>query len=338
MGPINGDGLRTSAAGLAGILRNRRWRAVVSNSARSALLVGAVKPPTVPHIYYVRDALTGGWITGMRRRGLQHLTLRRSDAFLVNSDWTGSMLPRIAAVKPVRRAWPICGTESLDRAERARSDPAHPLRVLSLSRITPWKGIHVLQDALDILARRGQASRYATILAGGAMFDEDDYLAEVLRRAIGHRIPVEVTGHQSDIASLLARSDVLVLASTLPEPFGQVVVQAMHAGLVVIATNHGGPTEVITNGKDGLLVPPNDPAALADQLSRLADDAELVRELSNAGMSTSMRFTDRATARGLDEAIAQILRELGGRPAQEHRSPDRAQESLVLGESTTGTG
>jgi glycosyltransferase involved in cell wall biosynthesis len=75
----------------------------------------------------------------------------------------------------------------------------------------------------------------------------------------------------------------VVHASVLPEPFGQVVVEAMAAGRPVIATAAGGPLEVIRDGYDGLLVPPGDVSAMARAMRRLADDELLRRRLAEHG-------------------------------------------------------
>ena len=82
-------------------------------------------------------------------------------------------------------------------------------------------------------------------------------------------------GFVDDIPSLLTDTDVVVHASVIPEPFGQVVLEGMAAGLPVVAAAAGGPLELIAHDVNGLLVPPGDRDALADQLRRLALDRAL---------------------------------------------------------------
>src|SRR5205823_5484243 len=83
---------------------------------------------------------------------------------------------------------------------------------------------------------------------------------------------VEFAGFSHNIAEELARLTVAVHASTVPEPFGQVVVEAMACGVPIVATDGGGPAETIDHGTDGLLVPGGDAEALAGALAQLLAD------------------------------------------------------------------
>jgi glycosyltransferase involved in cell wall biosynthesis len=83
---------------------------------------------------------------------------------------------------------------------------------------------------------------------------------------------------------------VLVHASTIPEPFGMVVIEGMAAGLPVVAADAGGPTEVIDHGVDGLRYPMGDAGALAEALSTLAADAGLRARLGAAGRRRAEAF------------------------------------------------
>jgi glycosyltransferase involved in cell wall biosynthesis len=98
-----------------------------------------------------------------------------------------------------------------------------------------------------------------------------------------------VARFRSDIEGELAQLDVLVHCSTIPEPFGMVVVEGMAAGLPVIATSTGGPTEVIQDGEDGMLVAPNDPGAIVDAVIRILSGDEAVR-MSDAAQRSAQRF------------------------------------------------
>ena len=80
---------------------------------------------------------------------------------------------------------------------------------------------------------------------------------------------MEFRGFRPDMGSELERVDAMIHASVIPEPFGQVVIEGMAAGLAVVASDAGGPAEVITHEVDGLLYPPGDVAALAVLLRRL---------------------------------------------------------------------
>jgi glycosyltransferase involved in cell wall biosynthesis len=102
---------------------------------------------------------------------------------------------------------------------------------------------------------------------------------------------VEFVGFTEDVLAILGAVDCLVHASTVPEPFGQVVVEGMAAGLPVIASNEGGPAEVITDGVDGLLCPPGDPSALAALLLRVAADPDLRSRLGAAARVRTVQFT-----------------------------------------------
>ena len=103
------------------------------------------------------------------------------------------------------------------------------------------------------------------------------------------------------------RLDVLVHASVIPEPFGQVVVEGMAAGLPVIASNEGGPAEVITNGVDGLLVAPADPEGLAAVLRRVATDSELRRRLGEQARCSARAFTPDRVGAQVMQVYSEVL-------------------------------
>ncbi|RYF42128.1 MAG: glycosyltransferase [Comamonadaceae bacterium] len=80
---------------------------------------------------------------------------------------------------------------------------------------------------------------------------------------------------------ILALSTIVLHASTKPEPFGRTFLEGMALGKAVIASNEGGPLDVIEDGVDGLLIPPRDPQRLADAVLRLLDQPALVAALGN---------------------------------------------------------
>lgn len=109
---------------------------------------------------------------------------------------------------------------------------------------------------------------------------------------------------------------VLVHASTAPEPFGQVIVEGMAAGLAVIATRAGGPVEIITPGVDGVLVAPGDVAELAAAMTRVVDDDALRDRLGEAAMARARDFSPEI----IGKAVQEIYRELLARPGKSRRA------------------
>jgi glycosyltransferase involved in cell wall biosynthesis len=101
-----------------------------------------------------------------------------------------------------------------------------------------------------------------------------------------------VVGERDDVARWLEGADVVVHASRIPEPFGQVVVEGMAAGAAVVATRGGGPSELVRDGVDGLLVAPDDVASMAAALRRLAGDATERQRLGAAARARVAELTD----------------------------------------------
>ncbi|MGL4962600.1 MAG: glycosyltransferase family 4 protein [Inquilinus sp.] len=145
----------------------------------------------------------------------------------------------------------------LARAWRAPDD--RPV-VLMPGRLTRWKGQTVVIDALARLGRRDLCC-----LIVGSDQGRSGYRQELIGRiaAKGLNGVVQLVDHCDDMPAAYMLSDVVVHASTDPEGFGRVVVEAMALGRPVIATNIGAPPEVVAEGETGWLVPPGDPDALA---------------------------------------------------------------------------
>jgi glycosyltransferase involved in cell wall biosynthesis len=128
------------------------------------------------------------------------------------------------------------------------------------ARLTSWKGHSVL---LEAVARLNRPDVMCVMV--GSPQGRHGYVRDLERQAmrlgIGDRL--RLAGQCDDMPAALALSDVVVHASTKPEAFGRVVIEAQAMGRLVIASDLGGPVETVRHGETGWLVPPNDPAALA---------------------------------------------------------------------------
>ena len=182
-------------------------------------------------------------------------------------------------------------TPVVDRAARDR------FVVGMVGRIAPWKGQHVF---LEAFANAFGAGREVAVIVGDAMFGEAEvrYGAElrVLAGALGIADRVEFRGFCEDVWAELELMDVLVHASTTPEPFGQVIVEAMLAGVPVVAAAGGGPSEIVTDDVDGILYTPGDVESLAQALQRLRGDARVRQQLSDAARIRAAQFSPQAAA------------------------------------------
>jgi glycosyltransferase involved in cell wall biosynthesis len=139
--------------------------------------------------------------------------------------------------------------------------------VAAASRIDTWKGVDVLLDAVPLIrAARPDAQ---VVVAGPVVAGKEDFAGALADRA--RALGVHWLGPRSDVADLLADADVVVQASTEPEPFGMVIVEALASGAPVVATAAGGPVEILASAPPhaGRLVPPRDPRRLADAVVQL---------------------------------------------------------------------
>lgn len=155
-------------------------------------------------------------------------------------------------------------------------------RVVYVGRIAPEKGIDVLIKAISKL---DDIPGLRLVIAGTGRGRDVMPLMDLARR-LGVDARIDWVGQVSDVAPLMASAAVGVLPSVGKEAFGLVVAEFMAQGVPVIATGHGACAEIITDGVDGLLVPPADVDALADALRRLLDDPDLRRQLGGEGART----------------------------------------------------
>jgi glycosyltransferase involved in cell wall biosynthesis len=171
----------------------------------------------------------------------------------------------------------ITGLGDRDDAEQAalrarvrrhlRIEEDEPLLV-HVGSLTRQKGHATLLDALRIVGGRGK--RVQLLLAGDGPL-RPWIQGRVRRRKLGDR--VRLLGVRDDVPLLLRGADLLVLPSRW-EGFGLALLEAMDAGLAVVASRVGGIPEVVVDGETGLLVPPGDAEALAAAIVRLLEDPE----------------------------------------------------------------
>ncbi len=148
-------------------------------------------------------------------------------------------------------------------AESWRLPEGRPLVMLP-GRLTRWKGQEVLIAALARMARRD-----AVGVLVGAEQGRSRYARSLARLAAELGVDVRIVGDCDDMPAALLLADAVVNASTKPEAFGRVVIEAQAMARPVIATDHGGAVETVEHGDTGWRIPPGDPDALAAALDHV---------------------------------------------------------------------
>ena len=185
-------------------------------------------------------------------------------------------------------------------AEHARCRTVgEPLRFLVASRWGWWKGHATLLAAWSRAGSPGLLTILGARPPSGGGVD--------VRRLAGDSESISIDGEVDDIGPHLDRSDVLILPSERPEPFGLVIIEAFARGVPVIATNAGGVPEIVTHDVDGWLVEPGDIDMLAARLATLRA-VDIARAGARATTTHRTRFTTARFDAAINEAIETQLR------------------------------
>jgi glycosyltransferase involved in cell wall biosynthesis len=152
--------------------------------------------------------------------------------------------------------------------------------LLSVGRLTEAKDQLTLLSAMEMLKKQGR-NIYLIIVGDGEM--QERLEMEITQKELTNC--VRLLGIRSDVDKLLPGADAFVLSSKR-EGFPMSILEAMAAGLPVIATNVGGIPEVIKDGENGILVPPQDKVSLANAICRVLDDHKLAASLGGKARLT----------------------------------------------------
>jgi glycosyltransferase involved in cell wall biosynthesis len=197
---------------------------------------------------------------------------------------------------------PRMSHESTPREHRP-SDHAsgQDFTVVQVANFLDWKGHETVIRALARLRDRVPGAR--VVFYGQSKDLEYEARLRVLVAEKDLKDAVDFAGYRTDLMKLLDTFDCLVLASRA-EPFGLVLLEAMRAGLPVVASNAGGVPEIITNEVNGLLFEPEDFEELANALARIAQNPEVAACLRREGEKTIVdRFSFDAQIAGIQKVF-----------------------------------
>jgi glycosyltransferase involved in cell wall biosynthesis len=286
---------------LAARLRQLNPDIVHTNSLKAGVYGSlAAKIAGIPVVWHVRDRIAEDYLPGPAVNLVRNMSHRFATAVVANSR---STLDTVASPLKSGMLYSVL-PEVLSDVTVHQRRPGQPLTFGIVGRLASWKG----QDLfLRAFAQAFPDSRERGAVIGGALFGEDDYADGLvdLSGTLGLSERVEFRGHRCDVWRELSTIDVLVHASVIPEPFGQVILEGMAAGVPVIAAQAGGPAEILRADVTGLLYEPGNVAALANAMRRMRDQS-LRERLCAAARSELDRYSPPVVAAQLQQLYATV--------------------------------
>ena len=299
---------------LARLMRQGKYTIVHTHSSKAGI-VGrwAAKLAGVPVIVHT----VHGWGHHERQHplirayyiGLEKLTLPITDKLIVVSslnidkglaDGIGKLANYLvirSGIELDRFGHPQVSREA---TRAAWGIPQDAVVIGSVTRLSPQKApLDFVQAAAQVAQRYPQT--YFMMVGDGPLRGE----VEALAAELGIADRLVLTGLRRDVPELMAAFDLFALSS-LWEGLPRVLPQAMATSLPIVATACDGSAEAITEGVNGFLVPPGEPAVLAERLCQLVADPVLAKQMGAAGYARVAEFSDR----GMVDALATLYREL----------------------------
>lgn len=288
---------------------------VVANSLKSALFAAVAAPLAgVPWVWHLHDRLAADYLPAALAALMRAVAAVAPRAIVVNSRATLATLPARARRRAIV-AYPGLPPDAFADGPEGRDDA-----VGIIGRVSPTKGQREFVQAAARVAEAHPEMRFRVI--GAALFGEEGYERSLRDQvaALGLDDRVEFTGWVSDAADRLRRLRLLVHASPTPEPFGQVVTEAMAAGVPVVATAAGGIPEILDPTgpalaepwratATGVLVRPGDAGALAGAITAVLDDPDAAAARAAAARADAdARFRAERTAAAVRAAWERSIR------------------------------
>jgi glycosyltransferase involved in cell wall biosynthesis len=299
---------------LVRLIRQCKPTAVYVNTLTIPVWLAAGRLARTPVICHVHEAEEA--INPMIRRALV-LPLLLANRVLTNSQSSRDTLERAGFRRAVRVQVVYNGVPG--PPEITPLTTTQPGKLVVVGRLSPRKGTDIAIRATVML--REQGFPVSLTLVGGVFSGYEWFETQLRRMAVGW--PVRFAGIQNQVWPWLAEADIVVVPSRW-EPFGNVAVEGMLAGRPVVASRVQGLTEIVRPGQTGLLVPPDDPDALAAAIATLLRDWSRTKALAAAGRQDAR---DRFSPARYQAEILAVVEEVGcaGTTSQRHplaRSPD----------------
>jgi len=284
---------------------------IIYANTQKALVVGAIASLLShrPLVYHLHDILSSEHFS---RTNLSLAVTLANRASLVIANSRASQTAFLAAGGNSRLTHVVYNgfAPQLYRQENSSAQTKQQLGIAGkfvvghFSRLAPWKGQHVLLEALTQCPPEVTA-----IFVGDALFGEQNYKQQLHQQVVelGLEQRVQFLGFRSDVVSLMAACDLVAHTSIAAEPFGRVIVEAMLCGRPVVAAQAGGAVELVESEKTGWLVPPGNATQLAEVIKSCRQQPELARAIAHkAQISASQRFELNEINRQIEQLLLSV--------------------------------
>ncbi len=286
---------RKSIRYIRNYIRANQIDIVETNTAVVFPGAAAAKKEKIASVWHIREIIK----SGLENKVISFIMNRYADVIVANSIATGKALN--VPQEKVRVVYNGVDNPVLEKKEHSG------ILVGMAGRINRWKGQKLFTDAAELVHRELPDVKF---VIAGDVYAGEEYLKEDLIRYIeGKHLcdTVLLAGLVEDMPSFYSSIDLFVLPSIQPEPFGLVVIEAMEAGIPVVATNHGGPAEIIEDGRSGYLVSYENAAEMADRILTLCRDEELRAKIGGNGKARKEQyFSAAATVRGVRDILLSL--------------------------------
>lgn len=276
---------------------------------RASILTGKILG--IPVVCHVRGDQKGSRMMGWM--------FRLPNYFIAVSRWVSESIGKLG-VPPQKRTYIYDGIE-LEKLDLNANGKAWRTRhgvgpgdfaVGLVGLLIPWKGQRLFIEAMQRLVR--EIPELKIMIVGGTPEECKSYELELRKLArqadlAGHVI---FTGHESDMASTYNGLDVVVSASTEPEPLGTMIIECLTMARPLVAPDHGGAMEMVEDGVTGLLFRAGDAISLADQVRKIHDLPGLGSELGLAARTKALTtFSVEEHVRHVQDVYSHLLHKNG---------------------------
>ncbi len=159
-----------------------------------------------------------------------------------------------------------------------------------VGRINSWKGQQLLLNSFNILSKANKNIKL--VYLGSSPPNQENFEFDLKNKIKEYQLKekVIIIPFQKEISKFWNSIDIAIVPSTEPEPFGMVIIEAMLAKKPVIASNHGGPTEIVIDGVTGILFEPNNEILLANSIQKLIESVEFRNNFGEKGYQRVLNY------------------------------------------------